>query len=163
MQSDVRDVDVLLELLNGVSRLGEGFKATVEEIRGTLSRVDQWIRIDRPAYWKQQLRLSEQALNSALDYLQQKQSTTRPGDRPPASEAQKRVAVAKQRVNRCQEKIQACQRHLLRLEQVINGMAGPLTEIDEYAANDLPRAMAELKQLIKILDAYSGPTPDSSS
>ncbi|QEG39506.1 hypothetical protein [Roseimaritima ulvae] len=163
MQSDVRDVDVLLDLLNGLARLGEGFEAAVEEIRAILSRVDEWIRVDRPAYWQQQLRLSEQALNSALDYLQQKRSTTRPGDRPPASEAQKRVAVAKQRVKLCQEKHQACRRHLLRLEGVINAMAGPLTEIDEAAGNDLPRAMAELKQLIKILDAYGGPRPDASS
>ncbi len=163
MQSDIRDVDVLLDLLNGLARLGEGFAATVEELRATLLRVDQWIRLDRPVYWKQQLRLAEQALNAALDSLQQKQSTTRPGERPPASEAQKRVALAKQRVKLCHEKTQACRRHLLRLEQVINELAGPLAEIDEIAGNDVPRAMAELKQLIKILDAYSGPQPDASS
>ncbi|WP_153557253.1 hypothetical protein [Roseimaritima sediminicola] len=154
MQSDVRDIDVLSRLLGGLAALSQGLHDTVQELRVTLAAVDHWIGVDAPAYWRQQTRAAQQDLNAALEHLQQQQSTTRPGDRPPATEAKKRVRLAKRRLQLCEDKQLACRRQRLRIEHVLQAMAGPLTEIDELAAGDLPRVQAELRSMIDVLQRY---------
>lgn len=158
MQSDLRDIEVLSDLHRALANLTAQFDASEQEIRSSLQRAEPWIRAEMPAYWKQQQRLAERELTAALDDLQQKQSATRAGDRPAATEAKKRVAGAKKRLTLCDEKIQACRRHLVRLESAIDNMAGPLAQIHECVTAGLPRAMADLKGLIEIVEAYNRPT-----
>ncbi len=160
MQSHVRDLDALRQLRDGLLALSTGIDNATQDLRGSTHRADHWIRVEMPAYWKRQTHLAERELNAALDYLQQRQGSTRADDRQAATEAKQRVTRAEQRVEVCQQKQQACRRTLVKLETALQALAGPLAEMNEYVETGLPLARTELKQMIEVLAAYN---PSSSA
>ena len=69
-----------------------------------IHRAEAYFSQDRPDYWQHQTRDAERELNEAKDSLAAKQAATRPGDRPPATEAAMRVGKMEQRLRDCQLK-----------------------------------------------------------
>ncbi|QDS92845.1 hypothetical protein FF011L_15940 [Roseimaritima multifibrata] len=155
MQSNVRDLEVLQRLDGGLLKWAHAMDVSVQEIRHALQHAQEWITSDQPAYWKQQTTLAERDLNAALDDLQQKQSTTRPGDRAPATEAKKRVATAKNRMAFCREKQLRCRHHRLQIESALNAATGPIGNMQQTLDTGIPRARSDLQQMLSVLQQYS--------
>ena len=69
-----------------------------------VQRAEAHFSEDRPRYWKQQTHIAERELNEAKDNLAQKRAAARPGDRPPATEASRKVQKIERRLRDCELK-----------------------------------------------------------
>ena len=102
--SDVRNIESLQRLRSGVLGMADSWDKTLQEIRISIQRADQYFSEEVPRYWRRQTELAERELTEAKDNLQQKQSAARAEDRISALEAQKRVARAKSRLDLCRDR-----------------------------------------------------------
>ena len=164
--SDVRNIDALKRFRSGLFVLSDKWNATTAEIRLFTHRVNEYFGTTVPAYWKNQTTIAERLLNEAHDALQQKQGAARAADRTSASEAQKRVRLAKERLRLCRQRQQAAKAIAIDMAQRCDDLLAPLADVAEHSDNYLPAAAEQLGTLIEMLLRYadaSGLTPASDS
>lgn len=120
-----------------------------------VQRADAHFSEDRPRYWKQQTHISERELNEAKDNLAQKQAAARPGDRPPATEASRRVQKMEGRLRDCQLKQKQAKAWSIEISHQCDQLLGPLADVAEHCELLLPAAANELRKMITELEKYA--------
>lgn len=153
--SNVRNIDSLQAFHAGLLRLSSQWAQTLQEVRMMVQRADQYFAQDLPGYWRREVQLAERELNQAKDNLAEKQAATRPGDRPPATEAAKRVQIAKQRLQVCETKYRLARTWALEISRRCDELLGPLADVVEHCEILLPSAADELRTLIDHLRLYA--------
>ena len=153
--SNVRNIESLEVFHAGLLRLSSQWGKTLEEVRMTIQRADEYFTQDLPGYWRRQRQVAERELNEAKDRLAEKQAAARPGDRMPATEATKRVQSAKARVQECESKCRQAKAWALEISQRCDQLLGPLVDVVEHCEVLLPTAANELRTLIEQLRLYA--------
>lgn len=164
--SDVRNIESLQRLRAGVLGLADSWDKTLQEIRISIHRADQYFTDEVPRYWKAQTERAERELTEALDDLQTKQSAARAGDRVAALEAQKRVQRAKTRLELCRDRQRTSRALGIEIRHQCDEMLAPLADMTEHSDNLLPAAANRLAKLLESLHRYadsSGLTPAGTS
>ncbi len=164
-QSNVRNIESLAAFQSGLLKLSDDWNSVLQELRMAIHRAEQHFADDRPRYWRRQLELAERELNEAKDNLAQKRSAVRAADRPAATEAVKRVNLAKQRLDRCREKCRLAKSIAVDIAHQCEIILGPLADVSEHCDVILPNAANEMKTLVEQLRQYAeqaGPPPESS-
>ncbi|MEM9366651.1 MAG: hypothetical protein AAGD07_11700 [Planctomycetota bacterium] len=152
--SDVRSIESLGDLHRATVHLADRLAQEGQQIRAAIHRAENRYSQDYPAYWRSQTRLAERRLTEAQDALSRKRATVRAGDRPPATEEAKRVAVCKARLDLCHKKYALTRRVSVEMEQACEKLQGPLADLVELADVTLPGAATRLATLIQRLRAY---------
>lgn len=161
---NVHDVESLEAFHAALLRLGSQWDKALQEVRMTVQRAETYFAEDRPRYWRQQWRRAEQELNEARDDLATKRSAVRPGDRPPATEAARRVQRAELRLRECESKQRAARQWAIEMARSCDDVLGPLADAIDQCQTQLPAAAYELRGLIDRLHRYMdlpGPGGDS--
>jgi hypothetical protein len=153
--SNVRNIESLEAFHAGLVRLADDWDKTLQEIRMLVHRADTYFSSDRPAYWRRQTRLAERELTEAKDNLAQKRAAIRPGDRPAATEAAKRVRLAEQCLRECQAKQRKAKAWAIEISKQCDDLLGPLADVVEHCEVLLPSAAGELRVLIDQLRLYA--------
>jgi hypothetical protein len=126
-----------------------------------LSDVDEtreWLRSDRPAYWKQQLRKrEEELLNAKREHAQSQWASERGG--PNQVETLRALERAKQRKEEVERKIETVKKCALLLEHKIAKELGPCHALGILMDQRTPQALARLDRMRDGLDAYFRPSP----
>lgn len=136
-------------------KLSSQWGKTLQEVRVTIHRADEYFTQDMPGYWQRQTQLAERELSEAKDQLAQKQAATRPGDRAPATEAAKRVNTAQARLRECESKSRLAKSWALEIAQRCDELLGPMADVVEHCEVLLPTAADELRRLIDQLRLYA--------
>ncbi|MEO1617058.1 MAG: hypothetical protein AAFV88_14500 [Planctomycetota bacterium] len=158
--SDVRNIDSLRRLQAGVLGLADDWEKTLQEIRMSVQRAEQYFGDEMPRYWRHQSELAERELTESRDDLQRKQSAARAADRPSALEAQKRVARAKARLDLCRDKSRSAKSIAIEIRHQCDEILGPLADMTDQCDRLLPAAADRLKSLLDSLDQYSETSPE---
>lgn len=154
MQGNVQSIDALRDLQAATLKLADAMAELSFDVRAEVMRALEWICETAPQYWRQQLQLAERQLTEALDNLASMQATYGGRDKPPATEAKKRVAVLRRRVVLCNQKLQDVKRLRAEFERASNLMVATSTNLQQQAESELPKAAARLGDWIQSLDAY---------
>lgn len=157
--SDVRNIDSLRRLKAGVLGLADDWEKTLQEIRLSVQRAEQYFGDEMPRYWRRQTELAERELTEARDDLQRKQSAARAADRPSALEAQKRVARAKARLELCRDRTKLAKSIAIEVRHQCDEILGPLADMTDQCDRLLPAAADRLTQLLTALDEYTDLSP----
>ena len=161
--SDVRNIDSLQRLRGGILGLSDSWEKTLQEIRISIHRADQYFGDEVPRYWRQQTDRAERELTEAKDNLHQKQAAARAGDRVSALEAQKRVARAKARLDLCRDRQRTSKSLAIEIRHQCDEMLGPLADMTEHSDNLLPAAATRLATLLESLHRYADNSSLASS
>lgn len=153
--SDVRNIDSLQRLRGGVLGLSDSWQKTLQEIRISIHRADQYFTDEVPRYWRSQTERAERELTEAKDELQAKQSAARAEDRVSALEAQKRVARSKARLDLCRDRQRTSKALGIEIRHQCDEMLGPLADMNEHSDNLLPAAASRLSILLESLHKYA--------
>lgn len=154
-QSNVKSIESLEDFHAGLTRLSSGWEDSVQEIRMLIQRAEAYFSEDRPRYWREQTRIAERELNEAKDSLAQKRAAARPGDRPPATEASRKVQMIERRLRDCELKQRQAKAWSIEISHQCNQLLGPLADLAEHCEHTLPAGARELRQLINELEKYS--------
>lgn len=152
--SDVRDIDALERLRVALDDLANRLSADGHSIRATVRHAQRHFSDETPQYWRDQIQIAERQLAQADLRLRNKRCEVRPGDASPATEELKQVNRWRARLRLCHEKLQACRRVSLEMDQAADKFMGPIIRLIEQAGSDLPEGVAELTRLIDQLHRY---------
>ena len=153
--SNVRNIESLEAFHAALLKLSGQWGKTLQEVRVTIQRADEYFTKDLPGYWRRQLQLAERELTESKDRLAEKQAATRPGDRAPATEALKRVHAADARVQECHAKVRKAKSWALEIAQRCDELLGPMADVVEHCEVLLPTAADELRAMIEQLRLYA--------
>jgi DNA repair exonuclease SbcCD ATPase subunit len=155
MQGNVQSIDALRVLHQAVQELALRFGYIGFDLKTESQRGQEWVAEAMPRYWRGQMQLAERRLQEATDNLAQLQTTFGGRDKPPATEARKRVEQAKRRFQLCQQKLQACKVWNLELQRAADRLQGATSTLQQTAESTLPTAASCLAGWIDTLDRYS--------
>lgn len=163
-RSNVRNIESLEAFHAGLLKLSSQWDRTLQEVRMTVQRAEEYFSQERPAYWRRQLQLAERQLSEAKDRLAEKRAAVRPGDRDPATEVANQVQRTQRRVYECEAKVRQAKAWALEISQRCDELLGPLADVIEHCEVLLPTAADELRTLIDALRRYAEqPRRDQSS
>jgi cysteinyl-tRNA synthetase len=155
MQGNVQSIDTIRNLKIGVDEFATALGNVAFDLSSEVTRALQWIQIEAPAYWREQLRLAEQRLSEALDNLASLEQTYGGRDKPAATEAKKRVSVLKKRAQTCQQKLLDIKKWAAEIEHGSNLMSATTANLQQQSESVLPLAEARLEAWIRSLDNYA--------
>lgn len=162
MQGHVRSIDALRDLRIAILEWASRLNEQTFELRSEAQRALQWAKVEQPRHWRRELALAERRLHEAMDYLAATQATYGGRDRPPATEARRRVADLQQRVRFCQQRAAACRRSAAEIERAVERLAGALAAMQQQSDCELPLAANQLSQWIEALDRYAEIAPPTT-
>ncbi len=153
--SDVRSIDSLRNLKAGLVELAHQWDGSLQQIKVSLHRIEEHFSVERPAYWKKEVRKAEQTLTEAMDNLSSQQGNASDGNGPALSEARQRVQIAKRRLEWCEEKLRAAKRIAIQVDRICQEVAGPIADVSSHVEVSLPRAASTLAEWVGHLDRYT--------
>lgn len=166
MQGNVQSIEDLEKLHEAILTLSERFSELAFDLRVEIDRALEWVSSEAPLYWKHQLQTAQRKLQEAQENLASLQATLGGRDKPPATEAKKRVQTLINRVKLCEEKLRACKHAANLLQQESNKFQGCITGLQQQAEGELPHAANRLKSWIEALQEYAmlrRPKPEDPS
>lgn len=152
--AQVRSTEAIEAFRLALVKFQERVQNAVDSLDGELHRASNWVEHDRPAHWKSQTHLAEDAVHQAKLDLERCLLMTVAGQRPTCREQKAALIAAKARRAYCQEKCEAVKRwqRSFRHEQFeYDGRIGQLRRTMEM---DVPKAQALLKTIVRRLDEY---------
>jgi len=136
-------------------------RTAISSVDSDIHRVTHWLKLDRPAYWKHEIRRREDAVTACKLEIQRKKLIAAP---EPASvvfeERQLRKATA--RVESARERLAAVHRWGPIWEREAGNQKSACRRLNDALAADIPVAIADLERMITAIEGYvalKGPTP----
>lgn len=149
----ISDVEILKEMKLALAKFSEDVRTTISGVDSEVQRVGQWLTLERPAYWKHELRRREDKAQAAKSAIAAKQLARAP---EPVSVAEERQIFA-----RCQRHLEEGQHRAAAVKrwapvwdreaQLYKSSCSGLTETLE---RDIPQGMARLERMARALEAY---------
>jgi hypothetical protein len=131
-----------------------------------LRRVTQWLSVDAPNYWLEELVKSKRRVTECQDALVRCSSYVRADERRPCTEEKKRLEKARQRFKLCEDKLRYTKTACLLWETTRNKQRSKLQKCRDLAESGVTVALVELQGQIERLRLYAGlrssaPSPSS--
>lgn len=161
--ANVLAIEALAEFRAKLCIFADRARQAVTEIEGEVTRTRSWIRDDRLAFWRQQLRQRAAQLSEARNALNRAHLSD-------FRESLYAEEMAVQRAKRAVSEAEQKARIVRRWATVFDGKAAPalapVRKLGELLGNDMGNAIAELSQMHKSLQDYaevSLPGPDTTT
>jgi hypothetical protein len=117
-----------------------------------VARTRQWLQHDRRMHWENQLRRRTRELENAQQALY---SARLANLREPTQAEQSAVQRAKRALTEAEEKLKLIKRWSLEFDQRVGPLVKQLEQLRTLLANDLPKGVAHLAQVVKVLEEYA--------
>ncbi len=150
----VEDIETLKEFDTYLARFREDLIGTCDALSFEFQRVQSWLHEEVLAYWKNELRRSEDRLHEARQALMVCQNKSRAEDYEACSEQLKQFEKAKARLRLCEEKLSRLRACQMQWEQFANQAKPRIAQAAELADTSIPRGKAELSQILDLLEKY---------
>lgn len=165
--SHVQSIADLAQLRVATLELASDLHSLAYDLKIEIQRATDWITTEAPRYWRGELQRAEREFREAQDALAAMQATVGGRDKPAATEAKKRVAILKQRVQLCDAKLRDCKGAAFEVSRAAAGLFTCAAGIEGLCESDLSLASARLERWILALHRYSetappAPPPSSS-
>jgi hypothetical protein len=149
----IQSVDVLREVKAALQDFTKEATLAITSVDSDVSRTGMWLTLERPAYWKHEVRRREEAVEAAKAEIRRKEFAAHPN---PADTVMERKALkrAKDRLETAvakQDKVRKWAPAWERESMSFKGGCGPLNEI---LHRDIPQAIARLDKMMASLEEY---------
>lgn len=160
--AQVRSVDAIEAFRGALARFEQRAQDALEALSGETRRADDWLRDDRPAYWKEQTRLADEAVQQAKIDLNRCLMYPVADERPSCREERANLKQAQTRSDYCREKTERVKHWKRQLHHELFEYEGRIGHLRRMLETDLPRARIRLQQIVRRLDAYQIERPPES-
>lgn len=149
----VQTLGALRAVRAALLRFAEDAGASVTAVDAEVQRLSQWLRQDRPAHWKREVRAREEGVQVAKAEIQRKILIAAP---EPASLALERRAVARAeaRLASALERQAHTKRWSTLWDRESLVARGALMGVSEFLHADVPKAVARLDAMLEALEGY---------
>ncbi|MBP7950138.1 MAG: hypothetical protein KA004_10810 [Verrucomicrobiales bacterium] len=155
-EAKIRSIDVLVAFRSTLIVFHTRARQAVDQVTDTVRRAQQWVQGDQAAFWEGQVKRRTRAFEQAQAELMTARLSALI-DTPSAQQAAFRKA--KYALDEATEKLKAVRRWSRNFETVFDPLTKRLDGLNHFLVHDIPKGIALLGQMIKILDAYAETTP----
>ena len=152
--ADIHDVGSLTDFHNYLASLREQLGLRCDEIRLQFQRMSGFLEGQANDYWRTSLHRAQQRLSEARDALTLCRAKVRAEDHEACSEQQKEFDKAKARLVFCETRVRQLKTCRLEWEQFALQALPRVAEATDIVETQLPRARAELAQILILLEQY---------
>lgn len=155
----LHDISVLVDARAAVAAFAEEVQRALGAVDAEVQRVSQWLTLERPSYWKAEVRRREDAVNQARATLARKQLSRAP---EPASVVEERKELQRQqrRLDEARRRQEAVKRWASVWEREAQMYKSSCASVSEWLSRDAPAAAARLDGMLKALGAYLAVKPE---
>ena len=157
----VSSTEALKQAKTALLDFSDAVVSALASVDSDINRVSQWLNQDRPAHWKRQVRLREEAINKIKTDIMRKRIIAAP---EPASviEEEKALDRAKMLLGHAQARLEAVKRWGPTWDREAMMYKTSTHRITEYLHRDIPVAVGRLERMLTSLDAYVRVAPPPS-
>jgi hypothetical protein len=161
-QADVKSIDTLAFVRTAFASFAHEANQALGEIEIQGQRAVEYICMDRAAYWKSEIRRSNDLVNKAIKDLEHCRTFKKVGDNTPSCiEEKKALEKARKRLAFAEEKAELVRKWTPVVQQQFRETGVRVVRFRDVIDVDCPRAMAQLERMLRALDQYqntSSPT-----
>jgi hypothetical protein len=150
----VTSIDSLDALRIALKKFDDEAITAVRAMLLTLQKAIDWVEIDRPAYWKTQLKLAFDRVSAARTALSTCQMRSLAGRHPACIEEKVALEKAKHRLQFCQEQIPNMKKWAVKVRHEADEFRGRLAALQKCLDGDVPKMAELLSRSIAALTAY---------
>lgn len=152
--AQVRSIDAIDSFQAALVRFEQRAKDALETLTSEVRRADDWLRSDRPPYWKEQVRLASEDVHQAKVDLNRCLMYPVAEERTSCREERDRLKQAQARLDYCGEKTELVRQWRRELSHELYEFEGRLSVLREMLEGEMPQARGRLKQIVRQLDNY---------
>ena len=153
--ANVTSLDAMRRIKVALIRFAEDAANALGSLQQEVYRAIDWLEHDRPHYWRAQVRKSYERVAEARVQLERARMRDVAGHRPSCYDEKKALALAKQRLEFTQEKVEAVRRWAVVVREEADEYRGRLGGLERCIETDIPRTLAMLERSIAALEAYT--------
>jgi hypothetical protein len=131
-------------------------KPVLEDACDEVARMRQWLQMSQRVHWENEVRKRTRILDNAQQALF---SSNIANLRDPGMAEKMAVAKAKRALTEADEKLQTVKRWNREFDHLAAPMVKHFESLRTALANDMPKAAAQLSNIVKTLDAYANVSP----
>lgn len=131
----------------------------IEDACDDVARTRQWLQGEQRVHWENQVRQRTKKLEAAQQALF---SAGLSNLREPTMAERNAVAKAKRALDEAVEKLRLVKRWSMEFDTRAEPLVKQLEHLRTVLASDMPKAVAHLGQLIKLLETYAGVSPPAA-
>lgn len=155
-QANVRSIDAIGDFRTALlvfnERVNDALMALQEQVFYALD----WVENDRPRYWRQEVLDALDSVAESRNAMENNRMRKEGfGFRPSLIEEKKALALAKQRLAYCQEKVEIVKQTGIDLRQETDEFVGRLSQLQRLVETDIPKMVGLLERMILALERYS--------
>ena len=161
-RANVTSIDALNSFRSALIVYVSKARPTLEEVTSEVMRTRAWVESEQRAYWDNQLRAANRALEEAQQALFSGRLSTL---RKESAFEIMAVQRAKRTRDAAEEKLRKVKQWRREFESRVQPVVKQMEKLHTLLANDMTHAVAYLAQIISTLDAYAaaGSVPGSPS
>jgi hypothetical protein len=152
----VTSVDALDAFRSGLITYLTKTRPMIEDACDDVARTRQWLQSEQRVHWENQVRQRTKKLEAAQQALF---SAGLSNLRDPTMTERNAVAKAKRALDEAVEKLRLVKRWSMEFDTRAEPLVKQLEHLRTVLASDMPKAVAHLGQLIKLLETYAGVSP----
>ncbi|MCG3124084.1 MAG: hypothetical protein GIKADHBN_02525 [Phycisphaerales bacterium] len=161
----IQNIEVLREMKAALLDFAKEAALTITAVDADVQRVGQWLTLERPTYWKHEVRRREEQVEAAKAEIRRKELAAHPN---PADTVLERKALkrAKDKLERAEQKRQCVRKWAPAWEREAMIFKGGCSPLNEVLHREIPAAVARLDRMIESLEEYfrlAAPATDSVS
>ncbi len=160
--AQVRSVDAIEAFRGALARFEQRAQDALEALSGETRRAADWLQHDRPAYWKEQTRLADDAVQQAKIDVQHCLMYPVADERPACREERANLRRAQTRSDYCREKNELVKHWKRQFHHELFEYEGRIGHLRRMLETELPQARTRLQQIVRRLDAYQIERPPES-
>ena len=140
-------------------RFEERAREALETLNVEVQQANDWLRSDRPPYWKEQVRLAAEGVHQAKVELQRCLLYPVADERPSCREERDALNKANAHWDYCREKAELVTKWRRELNHELFEFEGRLSALRELLDAELPQGQGRLNQFVQQLDKYTVEAP----
>ncbi|HRJ50121.1 MAG: hypothetical protein KF787_02705 [Phycisphaeraceae bacterium] len=158
----IQNLDILRDVRAALLDFAHEAGLCMTAVGADVERVGQWLTLDRPHHWRQEIRRREEAIEAAKAEIRRKELAAFPN---PADTTTERVALrrCRERFERAQHKQDRVRTWLARWERESTDFKGGFSSLNQVVHAQIPAAVARLDRMIQSLEEYLRTAPPTSS
>ena len=160
----VESIDAVREFLAALHTFGQEVRDSVASFNVEVQTSVEELTEVEPAFWKHELRRSEEAVSRAKIELERCRASTLPGGDPRSCmEERKQLDRARRKHQYIEEKIDAVRRWGNTVRPQVDEYAARATQLGTVFDAEFPRAVLMLNRVLDALQSYTGVTVQDES
>jgi hypothetical protein len=170
--ANVRSLEAIRQSKTALIRFEEDAGAAMTSLRQEIIRTLEWLRLDRPAFWRTQKQKAHDRVAQARSQLDRKRIITVAGQKADCIEEEQELRRAKKMLETAEEKIEIVRRWSIKVQRASDEYTSRIAQMDRVLQHDVPRMIAQLERMLAALESYvsipatgsaSATAPDSSA